>query len=131
MEKREANIMMKLNKAALIVIKTVFSILGISIAAIYLLNGVIAAFGFDATSPLEFATGAQGLYVINTLIGLLLLVVVGFGIFGVRRPLSIATISLVVLTIVGYWISRVGLGFSIMALVIAVLAWWLGYAEVE
>lgn len=123
--------MMKLNKATLIVIQTVFSILGVSIAAIYLLNGVVAAFGFDATSPLEFVTGAQGLYVINTLVGLLLLVVVGLGIFGVRRPLLIATVSLVVLTIVGYWIPRVGLGFSIMALVIAVLAWWLGYAEVE
>ena len=123
--------MMKLNKATLIVIQTVFAILGVSIAAIYLLNGVVAAFGFDATSPSEFVTGAQGLYVINTLVGLLLLVVVGLGIFGVRRPLSIATVSLVVLTIVGYWISRVGLGFSIMALVIAILAWWLGYAEVE
>jgi hypothetical protein len=122
---------MKLNKTMMLVIKTIFAVLGISVAAIYFLNGVIAAFGFDATSMLEFMAGAQGLYVINTLIGLLLLVVVGLGIFGVRRPLSIATVSLVVLTIVGYWISRVGLGFSIMALVIAVLAWWLGYAEVE
>jgi hypothetical protein len=122
---------MKLNKAALIVIKTVFSILGISIAAIYLLNGVVAAFGFDATSPLEFVTGAQGLYVINTLIGLLLLVVVGLGIVGVRRPLPIVTVSLVILAIVGYWISRVGLGFSIIALVITALAWWLCSAKIE
>ncbi len=67
---------MRLNPRMTIVLKVLYSILGIGTALIFFLNGVISAFGFDAVTSVEFVTGAKGLYVINTLIGLLLLGVV-------------------------------------------------------
>ena len=85
---------MRSNKIIAIVIKVLFSIMGFGTALIFLLNGIVSAVGFDAVSGLEFVTGAKGLYVINTLIGLLLLMVVGFGVFNCRRPLPITSLIL-------------------------------------
>lgn len=120
---------MPLNSRMTIVLKVLYSILGIGTALIFFLNGVISAFGFDAVTSLEFVTGAKGLYVINTLIGLLLLGVVGLGIFNRRRSLQISSLLLVLLVIAGFVIDQVGMSFSGLAIVTVVLALWTSYSR--
>lgn len=111
------------------VMKWLFSILGLGTAFIFFLNGVASAVSFDAVTNLEFVTGANGLYLINTLIGLLLLIVVGYGIFSIRRLLPIIYVLLVVLIISGYMIAHTGLGFSVLAVFTASLVLWTSYTS--
>ncbi|WP_127849573.1 hypothetical protein [Lacticaseibacillus hulanensis] len=120
---------MRQNNTFTVFIKVLFSVIGIGTALIFLLNGVVSAFGFDAVTSLEFVTGAKGLYIINTLIALLLLVVVGLGIFNCRRLLPITSLLLVVLIVAGYIVARVGLGFSALAVVTVGLVLWTSYSS--
>lgn len=102
--------------------KVIVFILTVGTAVMYLLNGLVAAVGFDGLSIISALHANKGVYLINT-IAALILIVISLGVYShATKLIKILALIGVVVVLLGYILNPVGLALTVVAMVALVLA---------